>query len=138
MQPLGGFTMHAQNWNDTLNLLCLMIMSDEPNERLARKKFQKTALELKNQVAPNVMLTEEMARDWFIIRRNDLTRKMSSILQEGSITTTLNNLNAIPDKQGLVVAMMKLVFSERHDQVPANHVVERAAEAWELKLPLAS
>jgi hypothetical protein len=34
--------------------------------------------------------------------------------------------------------MMKLVFSEDQAQAPENHVVERAAEAWELKLPLAS
>lgn len=129
--------MHAQNWNDTLNLLCLMIMSNEPNETLARRAFQKAALELKEQVSPNVMLTEEMAREWFIIRRNDLTRKMSSILQDESITATLNNLNAVPDKQGLIVAMMKLVFSENKDQGPDNHVVERATEAWALDIPLA-
>jgi len=134
---MGGFDMHAQNWNDTLNLLCLMILSNEPNERLARKAFQKTALELKNQVAPNVMLTEEMARDWFMIRKNDLARKMSSILQDESITATLNNLNAVPDKNGLIIAMMKLVFSDKHDQGQDNHVVERAIEAWELDLPLA-
>jgi hypothetical protein len=130
--------MNAQNWTDTLNLLCMMILSDEPNEFRARKAFQKAALALKDQVAPNVMLTEEMARDWFLIRKKDLTRKMSSLLQDQSITATLNNLNAVPDKQGLIVAMMKLVFSNDQDQGPENHVVERAAQAWALDLPLAS
>lgn len=130
--------MHAQNWHDTLTLLCMMILADGKVFPEEVKTFKKAAVDLRNAVSPNLMLTEHMAMDWFLLHRDKILTSMSSVYFPDTIATLLKNLNSVPNKKNLILTLMKVALADGYKHNSENRILQNACKVWKLDMPLAS
>ena len=124
--------MHSQNWNDALTLLCMMIMADGKVYQEEVQAFRKAAVQLRDAVSPEIMVTEKMAHDWFVLHKDNISQKMSSVYVVDATREVFNRLKPLPNKKELIVALMKIALSDGHQHHAENKIMLRACEAWDL------
>ena len=129
--------MHAQNWSDALTLLSLLIMDEAISREDKITRFKTAAVNFKNRVSPNFMMTEDIAYDWYVQNESDNLKSMSSIYYNRNMNRILKNLDALPDKQGFLFALMKVTLSDQrsedHGQGPTQRFVDTVENCWKLK-----
>lgn len=124
--------MHSQNWNDALTLLCMMIMADGKVYQEEVEAFKKAAVQLKDAVSPEMMVTEKMAYDWFVLHKDDISQKMSSVYIVDATREVFDRLKSLSNKKELIIALMKIALSDGHQHKSENQIMLRACEAWDL------
>ena len=123
--------MNAQNWNDILKLLSMMIIGSRKTVSSERKLFVETALLLRNQIYQNLNLTPEMAQDWFDLHREELRRSMSSLYFDKTLSSVLNNLKSLPNKKPIIVTMIKMTLTDMGERSKnENKVIVGMNEVW--------
>jgi len=130
--------MRDQNWSDILTLLSMMILADEKVYQEEVEAFKKAAVELKDMICPEVMLTEHMAFDWFTLHREDIMLQMSTFNYPTAVTKTLENLKGLPDKQMFVMALLKIAISDGFEHGSESRLINMAAKHWDVDVKLAS
>lgn len=130
--------MHAQNWSDALTLLSLLIMDEEGTRETKISRFKTAAVNFKNRVSPNFMMTEDIAYDWYVQNESDNIKNMSSIYYDRNVNRILKNLDALPDKQGFLFALMKVTLSDQKSssfgQSPPQRFIDTVENCWKVKL----
>ncbi len=123
--------MNAQNWNDILRLLSMMIIGNRDTIRDERKLFVETALALKSEAYPDLNLTTQMAQDWFDLHREELTRSMSSLNFDKTLSSILNNLKSLPNKKPIIMTMIKMTFTDVGERSKnENRVIGGMNDVW--------
>ena len=133
-----GSIMNAQNWTDTLRLLCMMILVDEKVYQEEVEAFKTAALSLRDKVNPKLMLTRQMAEDWFDLNRDDIAIGLSKVFYESSVSKTLQSLDSVPNKEDLIVALLKVAMSDGRKHRSEELLLYKARETWNLDLQRAS
>lgn len=140
--------MRAQSWTDILTLLAVMVVTNKHEVAHEKAVFAKGAVALRNMVAPNMRLTEELAGDWLEQNRPQIVKQTSSVYYQETVSRLIKNLNILSNKKAILTALMKIALSEdapSNDTEKASNVrgvkntrlFERATESWELDLPIA-
>lgn len=130
--------MNAQNWDDILKLLSMMIIGSRKTVSHERKLFVETALSLRNQIYQDLNLTPEMAKDWFDLHREELTRSMSSLYFDKTLSSILSNLKSLPNKKPIIVTMIKMTLTDIGERSKnENRVIGGMNEAWGNPKPIA-
>lgn len=104
--------MRAQNWSDVMTLLGVMVAAGKMDKKAERAIFEQAATNLRDLFAPNIMLTESFAADWLAENRNEINRKTSSVLFDGSVKALRKNLDSLPNKSEILTTIMKWTLSE--------------------------
>lgn len=130
--------MNAQNWDDILRLLSMMIIGSRESQRKEVDLFEKVALTLRNEIYPELNLTSEMAKNWIVHNREELTRDMSSLYFDKTLNTLLNNLKVLPDKKPIILTMIKMTISQNGERSKnENSVIGGMNDAWGNPKPIA-
>lgn len=130
--------MNAQNWNDILRLLSMMIIGSRETVSKERKLFAETALSLRDQIYHDLNLSPEMAQDWFDLHREELTRSMSSLYFDKTLSSILNNLKSLPNKKPIIVTMIKMTFTDIGERSKnENRVIGGMNDVWGNPKPMA-
>ena len=123
--------MNAQYWNDILSLLSMMIIGSRSTIREEKTVFVKAALSLKDEIYPSLNLTDEMAQDWFDLHREELTRSMSSLYFDKTLSKLLNNLKSLPNKKPIIVTMIKMTLTDVGERSQnENRVIGGMNDVW--------
>ena len=130
--------MNAQNWTDTLRLLSMMILVDEKVYQEEVEAFKTAALSLRDKVNPKLMLTRQMAEDWFDLNRDDIAIGLSKVFYESSVSKTLQSLDSVPNKEDLIVALLEVAMSDGRKHRSEELLLYKARETWSLDLQPAS
>lgn len=130
--------MNVQNWDDTLHLLCMMILVDEKVFDEEVEAFKEAAMALRDIVNPKLMLTPHMAGDWFMQHQDDIAIDVSKPFYESSVSNVLNRLNEVPNKKGLIFALLKVAMSDGRKHSSEDRLLQSACDAWGLDMQLAS
>ena len=131
--------MNAQNWNDILKLLSMMIIGSRDTVREEKMLFRETALSLKAEIYTDLNLSPEMADDWFDLHREDLNRCMSSLYFDKTLSSILGNLKSLPNKKPIIVAMIKMTLTENGERSKnENKVLGGINDAWGNPKPMAT
>ena len=104
--------MNAQNWTDILTLLSMMIIGSRETSRDEKRLFVKAALSLRDDIYPELNLTAEMAEDWLELNREELTRSMSSLYFDKTLSSILNNLKSLPNKKPIIITLIRMTLTE--------------------------
>jgi len=136
--------MRAQSWTDVMSLLAVMVMTNKYEPSQERDVFIKGALTLRDMVAPNIRLSEDLAADWLEQNRPNLLKQTSSVYYDETVSRLLKNLRGLSNKQTILTALMKITLSDtatadisRYER-KNTRVIENATERWELELPFAA
>lgn len=124
--------MHSRNWNDALTLLCMMIMADGKVYHEEVATFKSAAVQLRNAVSPEIMVTEKMAEDWFILHKDEISRKMSTVFRAAATQEVFERLKTLPNKKELIIALLKIAVSDGHQHRAEHQLMLKACEAWDL------
>lgn len=136
--------MRAQSWTDIMSLLAVMVMTNKYEPARERDVFTQGALTLRDMVAPNMRLSEELAGDWLEQNRPTLLKQTSSVYYEETVSRLLKNLRGLTNKQAILTALMKITLSDTGSaeitkvERKNTRVIENATERWDLEHPLAA
>ena len=123
--------MNAQNWNNILKLLSMMIIGSPGKERDEKMLFVQAALSLRNEVYPDLNLTAEMAEDWLNLHREELTRSMSSLYFDKTLSSILNNLKSLPNKKPIILTMIKMTLTDVGERSKnENRIIGGMNDVW--------
>lgn len=126
--------MQDKNWSDILTLLSMMVLADEKVYHEEVGAFKKAAVELRDLICPEVMLTEQMAFDWFMLHRDDILNRMSTYNYPTAVTEVLENLSGLPDKKIFVMALLKIAVSDGFEHGSESRLINMASDHWNLDL----
>lgn len=126
--------MQDKNWTDILMLLSMMVLADEKVYQEEVEAFKKAAVELKDMICPEVMLTEQMALDWFMLHRDDILDRMNTYNYPSAVTKVLENLSGLPDKKMFVMALLKIAVSDGFEHGSESKLINLASDYWNLDL----
>ena len=109
----------------------MMIIGNRDTIRDERKLFVETALALKSEAYPDLNLTTQMAQDWFDLHREELTRSMSSLNFDKTLSSILNNLKSLPNKKPIIMTMIKMTFTDVGERSKnENRVIGGMNDVW--------
>jgi len=126
------------DWSDVLTLLSMMVLADGKVYQEEMEAFKKAAIELRDMICPQVMLTEQMAFDWFTWHREDILLRMSTFNYPTSVTETLENLSVLPDKKMFLMALLKISVSDGVEHGSESRLITMASEHWDVDISKAS
>ncbi len=130
--------MQSQHWNDTLALLCMMILVDGKVLEEEIEAFKDAAMELRDIVNPKLMLTRHMAEDWFIQHQDDLAIRVSPMFFDRSVSRILHSLNTVENKKDITIALLKVAMSDGRKHPFEDNFLKVACTVWNLDSRLAS
>ncbi|WP_427454059.1 hypothetical protein [Litorimonas sp. WD9-15] len=130
--------MNAKNWDDTLHLLCMMILVDGKVFEEEVEAFKDAAIALKDIVNPKLMLTRHMAGDWFALHRDDIAIRVSPVFYDSSLSGILKSLDTAENKKELIFALLKVAMSDGRKHISEQKLLFSACAAWNLDVDLAS
>ncbi len=128
--------MNEQNWNDTLRVLCMMILVDEKVYDEEVEAFKSAAMALRDIVNPKLMLTPHMAQDWFHQHEEDISISVSAPYYESTVSQVLYRLKEVPDKTGLISALQEVAISDGQKHSSEDKLLKTACETWGLDTQL--
>jgi uncharacterized tellurite resistance protein B-like protein len=130
--------MNGKSWNEVLRLLSMMILIDGKVFEEEIEAFKDAAIALRDMVDPSLVLTRHMAGDWFTQHRDEIAIGVSHVFYESTVSKTLERLNDIEDKKGLLVALLKVAMSDGVKHPAEEKLFNSACETWGLEVQLAS
>ena len=122
--------MNNQQWQDILSLLSMMILADEKIYHEEVEAFKKAATVLKDKLCPEMMVTETMVFDWFVLHREDLNQRMSSLHYPESLFDLLDKLKSFPDKIPLLEALTDIAVSDGYKHGNESRLFTTAVQTW--------
>jgi len=126
------------DWSDVLTLLSMMVLADGKVYQEEMEAFKKAAIELRDLICPKVMLTEQMAFDWFTLHRDNILERMGTHNYPTAVAETLENLDVLPDKQMFVMALLKIALSDGVEHGAESRLITMASKHWDVELAVAS
>ena len=128
--------MHSRNWNDALTLLCMMIIADGKIYQEEVEAFKTAAVQLRDVVSPEMMVTKKMAHDWFVLHKDEITLNMTEPFRATAMEDVFDRLNTLPNKKELITALLKVALSDGHQHRSENKIMVQACKAWNLDIDL--
>lgn len=104
--------MRAQNWTDVMTLLAVMVASNKLDKGAELALFKKAAVNLRDNFAPHIKLTESFARDWLTENRADIESQATSVHFDASVTRLRKNLEYLAHKSEILTLIMKWTLSD--------------------------
>ncbi len=129
--------MEQRQWQDTLTLLAMMIFADEKVYPEEVDTFKKAALELRDIVTPNLMLTNHMLSEWFKLHKDEIVESLKPWNYDASLAKLMERMNEIPNKKDIIVALMKIAIADGQRHVLEDRILVVACRAWDLDVSLA-
>ena len=126
--------MRVRHWTELLRLMSLMVIADGRVLEEEIRVFVFRMTELRRKLAPEMMFSEGLVRDWFSAQREEIARDHAED-REGYLENILSGLDDFDRHQVLVDAINAVARADgfRHDAEMA--IITAAAERWGVKVP---
>lgn len=126
--------MRALEWKYLLKLLSLIVMMDGKVYQEEMAAFVAAALKLQTRLSPEIVLTEQMIRDWFINHRDDLKEIVDSLDYDQVITSIISPIRGLPEKELVLKAMMTIAQSDGFYHAKERLIIIKTARYWNIRI----
>lgn len=109
-KPVAPFP--PSHWKHILKLLGLIIVADKKVLKEEVDAFLDVVSELRVIIDPTVSLTRHMARDWFMLNKNDLLEVINGLAYDTVLLETLVPIKSIPYKLDVISGMVRIAISD--------------------------
>ena len=99
-------------WKYVLKLLGLIIVADKKVRKEEVDAYLDLVMELRSVIDPTVSLTRQMALDWFMLNKTELTKIIDSLAYDTALLEILAPIKSMPHKLDVITAMVKIAISD--------------------------
>lgn len=110
----------------------LMVMVDSKVYQEEVEAFTDSALQLKNSISPNMIMTRKMALDWFVTHRDQLKEIVDSLDYDRELLEIIAQLRGLPQKVDVLKAMLKIAFSDDFYHAKEKIIVKKTILYWNI------
>jgi len=100
------------HWKHILKLLGLIIVADKKVLPEEVDTYLDVVSELRAIIDPTISLTRHMARDWFMLNKDDLMDVIDSLAYDTVLLDTLSAIKSMPHKLDVISGMVRVAVSD--------------------------
>ena len=126
--------MRMRHWTSVLRLMSLMVIADDRVREEELRVFAFRMMELRRRVAPDLMFSEGLVRDWFEAHHAEMAA-MDAGARGAAVGEVLAALDDLDSRRELVEAINAVARADGHRHDAEMAIIHRAAERWGAKVP---
>lgn len=132
---ISGLRMNKEYLENVLQLLTVVILVDEKVYPEEVETFSKAVRNISEQIDPNILFTQSMARDWFKANRETILLKLGEVGAKAMINGAIQNLRNFPGHKDVFFNMIRIAHSDQEYHNKEHAVIKIASDVW--KIPYA-
>ena len=127
--------METARWTDVLNLLTMAVVIDKRVYKEEVDVFRKKALELREALSPNMIFSDKMAFDWFMVHRDEVMGWLDAPDSRDRILNHIHKLKDEPGRQKILESMYSISMADKEFHSSEMDIISLAAKHWKLPVP---
>ena len=128
--------METARWTDILTLLTIAVVIDRRIYKEEVDTFRKEVLALCEILTPEMIFSDKMAFDWFLVHRDKVMTWLIEPQAKQTIITHLQKLKNEPARARILQSLHAIVIADNECHLHEAEFINLAAEQWELPSPL--
>lgn len=124
--------METARWTDILTLLTIAVVIDRHVYKEEVDAFRKEALALCEILTPDMIFSDKMAFDWFLVHRDSVMRWLVEPQAKLKIIGHLEKLRTEPKRERLLQALYTIAMSDGECHPSEAKLLALAAKHWNL------
>ena len=129
-----GDDVTVKQWTALLRLMSLMVIVDSRVREEEVRVFAFRMMELRRRLAPEMMMSEGLVRDWFEAHRDDIAAHTEE-MRNAFIAETVETLEATGLGERLVDALVAVAKADGHRHRSELELLARVADVLGVALP---
>ena len=129
--------METARWTDILMLLTIAVVIDRRVYKEEVDAFRREALALCEILTPDMIFSDKMAFDWFLVHRDRVMRWLIEPQSNQKIIGHLKKLSAEPERGRILQALYTISMSDNECHRSEAEFLALAAKHWKLPNPVA-
>ena len=130
--------METARWKDILMLLTIAVVIDRRVYKEEVDAFRREALALRDILTPDMIFSDKMAFDWFLMHRDRVMEWLIEPEANQKIVGHLQALRSEPARSRVLHALYEISISDGECHPSETSFLALAAEQWNLPSPLAA
>jgi uncharacterized tellurite resistance protein B-like protein len=126
--------MLLRHWEDLLRLMSLMVIADGRVLEEEIRVFVFRMMELRRKLAPDLMFSEGLVRDWFAAHREEISEHTDAE-RTVYLMSALSGLDDFDRHKMLVESINAVARADGHRHDREMEIISTAAERWDIRVP---
>lgn len=125
-------SLHASYWDYLLRLLGLMVVVNGKVYHEEVEAFTQAAKQLQRVISPNMIMTENMALEWFVSHRKRLQMVVDRRDCDSAIIQITSHLRSLPQKVEVIKAMITIALSDNDYHASEKMIIKKTIVYWNI------
>jgi len=128
--------VETARWKDILTLLTIAVVIDRRVYKEEVDAFRQEALALRESLTPDMILSDKMAFDWFLIHRDEVMGWLIEPQAEARIIGHMQKLKSEPKRARILQALYTISMADNECHHSEADFLDLAAQQWNLPSPV--
>lgn len=130
--PAHNFELGASRWQHIFRIFMFVILINKRVYHEDMTMFIQMTKRVRSVLSPNLVLTDRMLKDWFILNREEILDFVKLGQEEFQIKRLMSQLNEVEDKTAIVRAMQAIAKSDGNLAGGERRLITMVAQQWKL------
>ncbi len=123
----------AHKWHNIFQLLGLMVVANGRVFPEDIKAYLNSVMELSVVVDPSVVITKQMAKDWFLINKADLIDIVNGLAYDTAILSILSEIKSFPHKLDVITCMVNIAIADEDYGDMEKMFIKKTILYWNIR-----
>ena len=120
----------ASKWQHIFKIFMYVILSKKRIYQEEMAMFAFMTKRVKSILSPNLILTDMMLKDWFMLNREEVMQRVLTGHEERAIKFHMNHLDEVEDKLTIIRAMQSIAKCDGDLQSDERRLITYVAQQW--------
>lgn len=120
----------ASKWQHIFKIFMYVILSKKRIYQEEMAMFAFMTKRVKSILSPNLILTDMMLKDWFMLNREEVMQRVLIGQEERAIRFHMNHLDEVEDKLTIIRAMQSIAKCDGDLQSDERRLITYVAQQW--------
>ncbi len=122
----------ASKWRHIFKIFMFVILSKKRIYHEEMTMFILMTKRVKSILSPNLVLTDHMLKDWFVLNRDEVLQIVQLGHEEREIQMHMNQLEEVEDKITIIRAMQSIAKCDGELRSDERRLIAYVARQWRL------
>lgn len=122
----------ASKWRHIFKIFMYVILAKKRIYHEEMTMFIFMTKRVKSILSPNLVLTDHMLKDWFVLNREEVLQTVQLGYEEREIQEHMNHLEEVEDKLTIIRAMQSIAKCDGELRSDERRLITYVAQQWRL------
>ena len=118
------------SWKHLLKLLGLMVIADKKVYKESVDAYVDAVMELRAVIDPKLVVTRQMAFDWFFIHKEELLSIIDGLEYDTALLDIISHFRNLPHKLDVMTAMVNVAIADGTYHPRAQLLIKKTILYW--------